>query len=340
MRPLDDELLQSIATDFGLDGLRYDTESAQTGELELPLYQANGQVSGTLKWQIDRPSGHVLSVVLPALLAVIVCVGLLSAYVLASMRRGQRRLYNAMLDAQSSDRAKTEFLTNMSHELRTPLNAIIGFSETMQSEVFGPIGNERYTEYSGDINTSGKHLLAIINDLLELSKVQAGKFDLHETEVALTEVSETVCRLLTPRAAEKGISLEVDVPADLPAVYADDRVLTQILLNLLSNAVKFTPDNGRVTLAMAHLATGQLRLTVSDNGIGIPEEQLSLVMKPFHQVSGPQTASEGGTGLGLPLTASLVELHGGEIRIESEVDRGTTIWVDLPANRVVLAQAA
>ncbi len=339
MRPLDDELLQSLATDFGLDGLRYNLQSAQAGELTLPLYQVNGQTFGALTWQIDRPSRHVLTVVLPALLAVIATVGLLSGFVLTSLRRGQRRLHDAMLDAQSSDRTKTEFLANMSHELRTPLNAIIGFSESMKSEVFGPIGSERYAGYCADIKKSGEHLLAFVNALLELSNVHAGKFDFDETEVALPEVWEAVHHLIAPHAAKKGISLEVDVPADLPAVFADGRAMKQILLHLLSNAVKFTPDYGRVTLAVVHEATGRLRLTVSDNGVGIPEEQLSLVMQPFQQVSGPLIASGGSMGLSLPLTASLVELHGGEIRIESEVDRGTTVWVDLPAGRVIAASA-
>ncbi len=340
MRPLDDELLQTLARDFDLKNLSYVADIDLPSGLTQPLYGADGQQFGTLKWQIDLPSRHVLYGVLPALLATIVCIGLLSWYVLSRLRRGQTELWHAMQRAQSADQTKTEFLANMSHELRTPLNAIIGFSEMMRDKVFGPLGDEHYAEYSANIHDSGQHLLDIINNVLELSKVEAGKYILQETEIALPEVTESVCRLIAPRAADKRITFDFKIAPNLPALFADERALKQILLNLLSNAIKFTPSDGRVVLEVAHDTKGTLRLTVSDTGVGIPKEQMCFVMEPFHQVAGSLIASEGGTGLGLPLTASLVALHGAAIRIESEVGKGTAVFVEFPPNRVVLPKAA
>ncbi|MDP6832729.1 MAG: HAMP domain-containing sensor histidine kinase [Alphaproteobacteria bacterium] len=244
-----------------------------------------------------------------------------------------------MQQAQLADRSKTEFLANMSHELRTPLNAILGFSEMMKDEVFGPLGDRHYSEYSAHIHSSGGHLLDIISDVLELSKIEAGKFALQETEIALPDTVAAVARLIEPRANEKGITLNVDVAPDLPAIYADDRAIKQILLNLLSNAVKFSSMAGVVDLYVARTEAGAVEISVSDTGCGIAEDQLPLVMQPFHQVDSPDTRSEGGTGLGLPLSASLVALHGGDMRIVSEVGKGTTVTVILPKNRVPGATA-
>ncbi|MDP6343825.1 MAG: ATP-binding protein [Alphaproteobacteria bacterium] len=338
MRPLDGPLLQTLARDFGLRGLRYVAADDAAGKL--PLAAANGDGFGALTWQVDRPSQYVMKVVLPGFLAVIVSIGLLGWYVLNSLRRGQSRLLQSMQEAQMADRSKTEFLANMSHELRTPLNAIIGFSEMMKDETFGPLGNEHYGEYSSLIHYSGEHLLDIINDVLELSKVEAGKFVLQETEVALPIVVESAVRLIEPRAEEKYIALDIDVAPDLPTIIADDRALKQILLNLLSNAVKFTPPAGAVGVRVACNVDGGVEMTVSDTGCGIPDDQLALVMRPFHQVEGARTRSESGTGLGLPLSASLVALHGGDVRIDSKIDRGTTVSVTLPKTRVATAQAA
>ena len=340
MHLLDGELLDTLAIDFDLENLRHDANNDLPEDPALPLFAPNGQQFGSLTWRIDLPSRHVLYVVLPALLAAIICIGLLSWYVLSSLRRGQTELWLAMLQAQSADHTKTEFLANMSHELRTPLNAIIGFSEMIQTEVFGPLGNERYAEYNSNIHDSGRHLLDIITDVLELSKIETGKFVLRETEVALPEVIESVCWLIAPRAANKGITFDVKIAPSLPAVYADERALKQILTKLLTNALKFTPSGGRVAVEVAVDTKDTLRITVSDTGAGIPKDQIPLLLEPFHLVTGPLTASEGGVGLGLPLTASLVALHGAAMRIESEVGKGTAVCVEFPRNRVVLPKAA
>jgi signal transduction histidine kinase len=337
MQPLAGPLLQTLAKDFGLLELRFVPGDDPTGGL--PLRDVDGNRFGALSWQLDRPSHFVLRVVLPGFLLLAVCIGLLGWHVINGLRRGQGQLLNAMQQAQLADRSKTEFLANMSHELRTPLNAILGFSEMMKDEVFGPLGDRHYSEYSAHIHSSGGHLLDIISDVLELSKIEAGKFALQETEIALPDTVAAVARLIEPRANEKGITLNVDVAPDLPAIYADDRAIKQILLNLLSNAVKFSSMAGVVDLYVARTEAGAVEISVSDTGCGIAEDQLPLVMQPFHQVDSPDTRSEGGTGLGLPLSASLVALHGGDMRIVSEVGKGTTVTVILPKNRVPGATA-
>ncbi|MDP6833387.1 MAG: ATP-binding protein [Alphaproteobacteria bacterium] len=336
LRPLDAALLQTVADDFGLPHLRLVETSDAAGIW--PLHTVNGQNIGALTWRADRPSIYIMNVILPGLLAVILCIGALGWFVLNGLRRGQAQILLAAQQAHMADRSKSEFLANMSHELRTPLNAIIGFSEMMRNETLGPIGNESYREYSGNILDSGQHLLDIINDVLDLSKVEAGKFTLEETEVDLGSMIASLCHIVEPRAREKRIELNISVPPDLPAVMADSRSLKQILVNLLSNAVKFTPDGGKIGVHVAHNSTGEVAFAVSDTGHGVPQDQLALVMQPFHRVAGTLTSSESGTGLGLPLSASLVQLHGGEMRFESEVNQGTTVSVTLPKDRVVTAQ--
>ncbi len=335
MRPLDAALLQVVADDFGLSGLRLVEASDAAGKW--PLRTENGQNIGALTWRGDRPSTYIVNVILPGLLAIILCIGALGWYVLNGLRRGQVKMLRVARRAQLADRSKSEFLANMSHELRTPLNAIIGFSEMMRNETLGPIGNESYKDYSGNILDSGQHLLDIINDVLDLSKVEAGKFTLEEVEVDLGGTIASLCHLVEPRARAKRIELDISVPPDLPAIVADSRSLKQILVNLLSNAVKFTPEGGKIGIEAKHGGTGEVVIAVSDNGHGVPRDQLAAVMQPFHRVAGTLTSSESGTGLGLPLSASLVELHGGEMRFESKVNEGTTVYVTLPKDRVVTA---
>ncbi len=226
--------------------------------------------------------------------------------------------------AESASRAKSEFLANMSHELRTPLNAIIGFSEIMQREMFGPLGDRRYQEYSGDILSSGQHLLALINDILDMSKIEAGKLTLRPEPLDLVEIADDVIRLVRTRAEAGGLTLAVEIPA-LPPVEADYRALKQILLNLLSNAVKFTPRGGRVEITAAERPDGRVRVSVRDTGIGIAEADLSRLAKPFEQIENQHSKTQQGTGLGLALTKSLVERHGGALDIESRSGIGTTV---------------
>ncbi len=237
-------------------------------------------------------------------------------------------------EAEVASRAKSDFLAGVSHELRTPLNAIIGFSEVMQNEMFGPSGDNHYQEYASDIHDSGHHLLSLINDILDLSKIEAGKFELHETYVAVTDTIEAALRLVGQRAEKAGVGLVRAVAPHLPRLYADGRALKQVLLNLLTNAVKFTPQDGRVTIGADLGPGGDLLLTVADSGVGMSAEDLEQALTPFGQAESGIAREQEGTGLGLPLSKHLVELHGGSLTIESKPGAGTTVHATFPAERL------
>ena len=230
--------------------------------------------------------------------------------------------------AEEANRSKSEFLANMSHELRTPLNAINGFSEIMAGEMFGPLGHDRYKGYVGDILSSGQHLLSLINDILDMSKIEAGKMQLQPEPIEPVELIEQCVRIMRARAEEKSIQLKVEA-RDLPVIEADPRALKQVLLNLMSNAVKFTPDGGVVTVRGFDAADG-IVLQVADTGIGIAAEDLPRVGRPFEQIESQHSKKHAGSGLGLALSKSLVELHGGALRIDSVVGKGTTVSFSLP----------
>ncbi|KLN62562.1 hypothetical protein WH96_03555 [Kiloniella spongiae] len=245
----------------------------------------------------------------------------------------EEQLRNAMSKEQLASRSKNEFLANMSHELRTPLNCIIGFSELLKNESFGPLGQERYRDYCVDINNAGVHLLEVLNDILDVSKLESGDMNLLETEVDLSAVIDSSMTMLANRADSQNISLITEVSKDLPYLYADARRIKQILINLLSNAIKFSSEQGEVIITAAVIKQGNICLTVADKGIGISNEDLAKVMDPFHQVSEALTRNHEGTGLGLHIVNSLVELHGGQVAIESELGVGTSVCVSFPQER-------
>ncbi len=220
----------------------------------------------------------------------------------------------------------------MSHELRTPLNAINGFSEIMVGEMFGPLGDRRYKEYCQDILSSGQHLLALINDILDMSKIEAGKMNLSFEPVTLEDVVEDAVRLVRNRAEKAGLILETNLP-ELPEFDADYRAMKQVLLNILSNAIKFTPHGGKVTVGAQvrrTFAGDRLRIEVTDTGIGISPEDLQRLARPFEQIESQHSKTQQGTGLGLALTKSLVEMHGGELLLTSSPGEGTTVSVVVP----------
>jgi two-component system cell cycle sensor histidine kinase PleC len=251
------------------------------------------------------------------------------------------RKYEAeKIKAEGANKAKSEFLANMSHELRTPLNAINGFSEIMVHEMFGPVGDARYKEYSKDILSSGQHLLALINDILDMSKIEAGKMTLRFEPIQLQEVVEDATRLMRNRAEAAGLDLQVDLPA-LDDIEADYRAVKQVLLNLISNAVKFTPKGGVVKVSArleTNAVTERLRVSVSDTGIGIAADDLKRLAQPFEQIESQHSKTQQGTGLGLALTKSLVELHGGVVEMVSQPGVGTTVSFSLPMRQTAVAK--
>jgi two-component system cell cycle sensor histidine kinase PleC len=251
------------------------------------------------------------------------------------------RKYEAeKLRAEGANQAKSEFLANMSHELRTPLNAINGFSEIMLAEMYGPLGDPRYSDYVRDILNSGQHLLALINDILDMSKIEAGKMNLRFEPLSLEEVAEDALRLVRNRADAAGLALRLDF-ADLPDVEADYRAIKQILLNLLSNAIKFTPRGGRITVHAERRDDPlgeRVRITVQDTGIGIAPDDLIRLARPFEQIESQHAKTQQGTGLGLALAKSLVEMHGGLLDLRSAPGQGTSAAFALPVRQSAAAE--
>jgi len=231
-------------------------------------------------------------------------------------------------------RAKSDFLANMSHELRTPLNAVIGFSETMRHEIFGPLGSAKYAEYAEDIHMAGNHLLELINDVLDLSKVEAGQWELHEEDVDLVSTLNSMVRMVREQASNKEIELVLAEPAGGAAiVYCDERAVKQISLNLLTNAVKFTKPGGRVEVTTEVMPDQGVAISISDNGIGIAAEDIPKILSPFGQAASAETRGHEGTGLGLSLAKSLTELHDGSFSVTSELGVGTTVTARFPPER-------
>lgn len=258
---------------------------------------------------------------------------------ITSRKLAEEALIKSKEEAEFANHAKTEFLANMSHELRTPLNAILGFSEIIRDQTFGPLATAKYVEYANDIHKSGQLLLDLISDVLDLAKLEAGKLDLHESNVSLPAVIAQCITLIEQRARMAGVSLAVELSQCLPKLRADERAVKQVLLNLLSNAVKFTPRGGQVTVRGCASPQTGLMLSVCDSGIGMTEAEIEVALAPFGQVNSKLARKSEGTGLGLPISHSLTRLHGGDLIIESEPNGGTIVTAQFPASRLVPAAA-
>ena len=237
--------------------------------------------------------------------------------------------------AEEANLAKSRFLASMSHELRTPLNAILGFSEVMATEVLGPLSNPTYKEYVGDIHASGKHLLDLINEILDLSRIEAGRYQLNEESIQLVDITEDCIGMVQLRARAKNIHILDQFEPDMPALWADEKAIRQVVLNLLSNAVKFTPKDGEVTVKVGWTASGGQYVSIKDNGPGIPEEEIPVVLSAFGQGSIAIKSAEQGTGLGLPIVQALLHKHDGSFLLKSRLREGTEAIAILPAKRVL-----
>lgn len=274
--------------------------------------------------------GHTLSTIKLGyfLVLLVITSSIIFIFVLTQLRKAKSA-------AESSTKAKTDFLANMSHELRTPLNAVIGFSDAMLSGTFGSISNEKHSEYIEHIRDSGSHLLHLIDEILDLSKFEAGKLKLIEGEVILQDIIESSITTLIPRAESAGVRIDNNTPDTDIVLWADDVRIKQILLNLLSNAVKFTKPGSHVVINVRLCADHGCDISVADEGIGMDDDDIRIALDPFGQIDSTHTRHREGTGLGLPLTKGLVELHGGTLDITSEHNVGTTVTVRLPKERTI-----
>ncbi len=309
----------------GAKSQSYDLRVLNSGEVLPPfeetMIDAEGQdrVLLTTKCPIADGSGKTTMVVTAAL-------------DISGRKQAERKLLEAVREAEIANRAKTEFLANMSHELRTPLNAIIGFSQIMAEQSRGPMGNETYTGYSKDINNSAVHLLGIINEILDLSRIESGRITIRDEEIDLYDAIDDVVRITRPRAAEANLDVVCKLPKGLPLLVADRIKFKQMLLNLLSNAIKFTPAGGRIEIAVQ--PSDGIRVSVADTGIGMSEEEIPLAVSRFGQVEGSLARSHAGAGLGLSIVTSLMELHGGRCEIESQKAVGTTVTLHFSRERL------
>jgi signal transduction histidine kinase len=251
------------------------------------------------------------------------------------LARQERIAHEARLVAEHASRSKSEFLAHMSHELRTPMNAVIGFTEMMTKEIFGPVGSPKYREYLGDIAVSGQHLLHVVNNILDLAKVEAGKWQMEEEEIDLRELCESTIQMVRERARSAAVSVVTDPASPATRIRADRRLMRQIVVNLLTNGIKFTERGGTVSLGWHALADGGIELTVADTGVGMTEEDCRRVLQPFGRGSAELARARHDTGLGLSLCKQFTEMHGGRLGLSSRPGQGTTVSVTLPAARVV-----
>jgi PAS domain S-box-containing protein len=311
-----------LSQDYGAITDALDHKVFKTGKLLKPFEETYNDAAGvehtwlTTKSPVKDETGQVKHVVT-------------SATDITDRKWAEEQLQRAMADAERANQAKSEFLATMSHEFRTPLNAILGFSEMLRSQYFGPLGADNYEVYANDIHTSGEHMMELVNDMLDIAAIEAGKRPMIKEEVDVCEIIKDCVRNVEPAANDSGINLSLETPEDSPFLYADKRSVTQIVFNLLSNAVKFTERDGSISVSVT-AANKKILLKVSDTGVGIPPDKLATVTDPFSQTHTDPHITQIGTGLGLSIVKSLVEAHYGELNIESEVGKGTIVTVTFP----------
>lgn len=334
-RPINQTMVDHIAVNFLFRDLHLHKPGPgeKTRSVMLPLSSPSGRDVIHFGWYPEWPSRTILTYVISPLLLLVIAILVLVRYATRALRRSTNEIIRSRDEAVAAERSKTSLLANVSHEFRTPLNGIIGFSELMGA---GDLPNGKIQQYAAIINESGNHLLTVIEDVLSMAQLEMGVLTLHEAEFDLCECVRASLRLQGLRANRDNTDLDLIRKSDRFVVRGDEAKLRQVIINLVANAVKFSPNGGRVTVEIDD-AGDTLEIRVRDQGIGISTDDIAKVLRPFGQVENSLTRQYEGTGLGLPISKSLVELHGGALTIESELGVGTTVTVTLPADRIVRA---
>ncbi len=321
-------VIVALATQCGLYFLRLATDGSASAHALTPMVL----VYMTFLFTMSRVSHRRIDAMIAA--------RFVNEDLAATLTRTRDEAVRKRYEAETASASKTAFLANMSHELRTPLNAILGFSDIIAHQSMGRDQFDRYSDYAGDIHASGAHLLSLINDLLDVAKIESGKMEIDPRPIDPRAAVENIARLVGPRVADRGQTLSLDIARNTPLVMADERALKQMLLNLLSNAIKFTPEGGHIAIACWAPADGGLAICVSDSGPGIPPDKLALVFEPFSQIDNRYDREAGGTGLGLALVQGLARLHDGRVWLESTEGAGVKAYLYFPSTVATAAQAA
>lgn len=329
-RQIGPEMMDKLDRNYMLHDLRYDDRSPSYSQVRFVPATVDGTDGPSFIWEPTLPGNQQLPVFIVGLAVLAVFLTVVSYFFFSRFGKISRKLAVARSVAEDANLAKSHFLANMSHELRTPLNAILGFAEAMKLQINGPLGHPRYREYADDIGTAGRHLLELIEDILDLSKVEAGRINLHREITDVGDVIRESCKFVRDAAREKEIDISILQDEDVPMLETDRRLVRQILLNLFSNALKFTPRGGTVSCRVARSERETIDIIIEDTGVGIDKDELESVLLPFVQGNSSEASGQKGTGLGLPIAKKLSELLGGSFDIESERGVGTKVVISLP----------